>query len=77
MIEKLSTTFTANVRFAFTLPRKNKYIDEKKYKIILAFDANAKLLNFSEKLKTASGKYCVNMVTRSFLPFAVCRKRVA
>ena len=26
---------------------------KKKYKIILAFDVNAKLLNFSEKLKTA------------------------
>ena len=34
-----------------------------------AFDANAKLLNFTEKLKTASGKYRVNMVTKSSLPF--------
>ena len=34
---------------------------------------NARLLNFTEKLKTASGKYLygVNMVTWSFLPFAV------
>ena len=29
------------------------------------------LLNFTEKLKTASIKYRVNMVTWSFLPFAV------
>ena len=28
---------------------------------------------FSEKLKTANGKYRVNIVTWSFLPFAVCR----
>ena len=35
------------------------------------FDANAKLLNFTEKLKTASGKYRVNVVTWSFLPFGV------
>ena len=38
---------------------------------ILAFHAKAKLLNFTEKLKTASGKCGVNMVTSSFLPFAV------
>ena len=31
-------------------------IDEDCTKTILAFDANAKLLNFTEKLKTASGK---------------------
>ena len=36
----------------------------------MTFDANAKLLNFSEKLKTASGKYRVNVVTWSFLPSA-------
>ena len=40
-------------------------------KIILTFDANAKLFNFTEKLKTANDKYRVNMVTCSFLPFAV------
>ena len=38
----------------------------------MAFDANAKLLNFNEKLKTVSGKCVVNVVTWSFLPFAVC-----
>ena len=35
------------------------------------FDANEKLLKFSEKLNTVSGKRRVNMVTCSFLPFAV------
>ena len=33
------------------------------------FDANAKLLNFTEKLKTPSGKYKVNMVMWPFLSF--------
>ena len=41
--------------------------------IILTFDANAKLLNFTEKLKTGSGKNRINMVTWSFP--TVCRKR--
>ena len=35
------------------------------------FDSNTKLLNIFEKLKTASGKYRVNMVTWSIRPFAV------
>ena len=39
--------------------------------IILTFDANAKLLNFTEKLKTARDKCRINMVTWSFLPFAI------
>ena len=39
--------------------------------LILTFDANTKLLDFTEKLKTASGKYRVNMVTWSFLQFAL------
>ena len=38
--------------------------------IILTFDVNPKVLNFTDKLKTASGKYMINMVTLS-LPFAV------
>ena len=37
----------------------------------MTFDAYAKVLNFTQKLKTASGKYTVNMITWSFLPFAV------
>ena len=37
----------------------------------MAFDANAKQLNYTGKLKTASGKCRINMVTWSFLPFAV------
>ena len=39
----------------------------------LWIDAGTKLL----KLKTASGKYMyrINVVTLSFLPFTVCRKR--
>lgn len=37
----------------------------------LTFDANTKLLNFTEKLKTASGKCRINVVTWSSLPFAV------
>ena len=40
-------------------------------KIILAFDVDAKLLNFTEQMQTAIGIYGVNMVTWSFLPFAV------
>ena len=40
-------------------------------KIILTVEANAELLNFTEKLKTASVKYLVNMVWCSFLLFAV------
>ena len=41
-------------------------------KIILAFDANAKLLDLTEKLKTASDKYRINMVTwPRYLTFAV------
>ena len=39
--------------------------------MILTFDDNANLLNFTEKLKTASGKYGLYMVMWSFLPFAV------
>ena len=50
---------------------KNEYLGENSAKIILAFDANAQLLNFTEKLKTASGKCRINMVTWSFLSFAV------
>ena len=38
--------------------------------IILAFGAKTKLLNFFEKMKIASGKYVVNMVTWLHLPFA-------
>ena len=49
------TAFTANVGFALNV----------------AFDANAKLLNFTEKVKTARGKCRVNTVTWSFPPFAV------
>ena len=37
----------------------------------LAFHASANLLYFTEKLKTVSGKYRVNMVKWSFLSFAV------
>ena len=60
---------TAHVRFAFMFSRK---ISTREYfKLILAFDASAKLSNFTEKLKTASGKWRINMVTWSFLPFAV------
>ena len=40
-------------------------------KIILAFDTNVKLLNCIKELKTARGKYRINMVTWYFLPFAV------
>ena len=43
-------------------------------KIVLTFDANSNVLNFTEKLKTESGKYRVNMITWSFLPFAICHK---
>ena len=49
----------------------------KKVQDILVFDANAKLLNFSKKLKTERVECCVNIVTWSILPFAICRKRVA
>ena len=42
-------------------------------KISLTFDANTKLLNFTEKLKTTCGNCRVNMVTWSFQPFAVKR----
>ena len=35
----------------------------------MAFNAKAKLLNFTEKLKTASGNYRINVVTWSCLPF--------
>ena len=74
IIETFRIAFTANGKreirvFVFL---KNGYIDENSPKIILTFDADAKLLNFTEKLKTASGKYRVNMVTRSLLPFDVC-----
>ena len=37
----------------------------------LIFDANAKLINFTEKLKTAGDKYRVNIVTWSVLSFAI------
>ena len=64
--------FTTNgkreIRIYVFLKKKYEYKEEKKYKVILTFDDNAKLLNFSEKLKTPSGK---------FLPFVVCRKRGA
>ena len=40
-------------------------------RIILTFGANAKLLNFTEKLKTASDKCRMNIVAWSSLPFAV------
>ena len=42
----------------------------RKCKIFSTFDANA-ILNFTKELKTASGKYRVDMVTWSFLSFAV------
>ena len=51
-------------------------IDEKNSKIILAFDADAKLIDFTEKekkkekLKTATGKNRLNLVTWSFLLFS-------
>ena len=38
---------------------------------ILGFHANAKLLDFAEKLKTASDKYRINIVTWSFVPFVI------
>ena len=48
----------------FSWGKKNKYTDENRaYKIILTFDAIAKLLSFTEKLKTVSGKCRINMVT--------------
>ena len=37
--------------------------------IIVAFNTNTKLLNFTKKLETASGKYTINMVTCSFFQF--------
>ena len=37
----------------------------------MTFHANSKLLNFTEKLKKASGKWRINMVTWSILPYAV------
>ena len=37
----------------------------------MAFHVNAKLLNFTLKLKIATGKWRINMVTWSFLPFAI------
>ena len=40
-------------------------------KIVLTFDADAKLYNFNEKVKTASGKCRTNIVTLSFLSLAV------
>ena len=54
-----------------------KISTKKSAKIILTFDAKANLLNFTAKLKTASssGKCMINMVTWSFLPLVVCRKR--
>ena len=63
---------TANVRFELLFSWKPEYIDGNSAKIILTFDANAKLLNFSARLKKASGKYEINMVTWLSMPFAVC-----
>ena len=48
-----------------------EYKDREECKLILAFDANAKLFDLTEKLQTASGKYRINMVTWSYLTFAV------
>ena len=45
------------------LKNKNGYIDGNRCKTILTFHANAKLLNFTENLKTASGKCRINVVT--------------
>ena len=39
----------------------------------LVFDANAKLLNFTEKLKTASGNYMVNNIGQIVIS-AVCHR---
>ena len=49
----------------------NENKDENSAKIILAFGANAKLLDLTEKLKTESGKYRINMVTWLYLTFVV------
>ena len=49
----------------------NEYIDENSENTVLAFGANTKLLNFTEKRKNKSGKYRINMVTLSFLQFSV------
>ena len=43
ILERLRIAFTANVRFVFKFSRKNKYM----CKIILAFGANPKRLNFA------------------------------
>ena len=64
-----STTFIANGKseihvYVFF---KNEYIDDNNVKIILAVHADAELPSFSEKLKTASGKCRINMVTWSSL----------
>ena len=58
-MERFRIAFTANVRFAFIFSRKKKITRvhrSEKCKLILTFDANAKRLNFTEKLKRANDK---------------------
>ena len=50
---------------------KIEYVDENSAMKILTFEANAKLLDFTGKRKTASGKWRINIITWSFVPFAV------
>ena len=52
-------------KICFCLLEQIQYTDENSAKIILTFDVNPKLLSFTEKLKTASGKYRINMVVIS------------
>ena len=66
-------TFTANDKreIRFYVFVKRMVHRREKCKKILTFDADAKILNFTERLKTASRKFRVNIVTWSFLPLAV------
>ena len=59
------------VKFTFVFSSINEHIDDNRAKQFSPLNANAKLLKFSEELKTANGKCRINMVTWSSLPFAV------
>ena len=75
VIERFRIAFMANCKcdiHVYVVLK--KLVNRWACKIILAFDTNTKLLNFTEKLKTTCGKYRVIIVTWSFLPFALCRK---
>ena len=74
ILGKFGIAFTANDKREIRFYKKKKKMSTsiKIEQNNSCLDASATLLNFTVKLKSTSGKCRINMVTWSFLPFAVC-----